>query len=82
MLAYALQVYYAPSCYAATADMKRGTVKYVYDTRIQTSTTQLFVSGTGATAQQRSCVLPFALPPSMHMPTCVHSDKLFFLLQK
>ncbi|KAF6263192.1 hypothetical protein COO60DRAFT_1635413 [Scenedesmus sp. NREL 46B-D3] len=42
-----VKVYYAPSCYAATADMKRGTVKYVYDTRTQASTTQLFVSGTG-----------------------------------
>lgn len=44
-----LQVYYAPSCYAATADMKKGTVKYVYDTKQQTSTMQLFVSSSGKT---------------------------------
>ncbi|KAF8072527.1 hypothetical protein HT031_000187 [Scenedesmus sp. PABB004] len=41
-------VFYAASCTAAAADMKRGVLKYVYDTAGANATLQLFVSSTGS----------------------------------
>lgn len=42
-----VQVYYASTCYAPTSEMKKGIIKYVYDTGISSATMQLFVTSSG-----------------------------------
>jgi hypothetical protein len=50
-----MQVYYAKSCYASTADMTVGMLKYVYDVvNNQELGMQLFVSSGAAAVWRRS----------------------------